>query len=44
LVRVYVDVSDTPEHRQFFVEFKEWMKARFQQLGIWMSTYLIEVL
>ena len=44
LVRVFVDVSDTPENRQFFEEYKERLKARFRQLDIWMTTYLIEVL
>jgi hypothetical protein len=44
LMRVYVDVADVPESRQFFVEFKDRLKARFQQLDIWLTTYLIEVL
>lgn len=44
LVRVFVDVPDTPENRQFFEEYKERLKARFRQLDIWMTTYLIEVL
>ena len=44
LVRVFVDVPDEPESRQFFAEWKERLKARFQQLDIWMTTYLIEVL
>ena len=44
LVRVFVDVPDTPENRHFFVEYKERLKARFRQLDIWMTTYLIEVL
>jgi hypothetical protein len=44
LVRVFVDVADEPEHRQFFVEFKERLKGRFQQIDIWMTTYPIEVL
>ena len=44
LIRVFVDVADEPESRQFFVEFKEKLKARFQQLDIWLTTYLIEVL
>jgi len=44
LIRAFVDVPDVPENRQFFVEFKERLKARFQQLDIWMTTYLIEVL
>jgi hypothetical protein len=29
LIRVFVDVDDAPEHRQFFLEFKEQLKARF---------------
>lgn len=44
LIRVFVDVPDLPENRQFFIDFKERLKARFQQLDIWMTTYLIEVL
>ncbi len=44
LIRVFVDVADEPESRQFFVEYKERLKARFRQLDIWMTTYLIEVL
>jgi hypothetical protein len=44
LVRVFVEVSDEPEHRQYFLEFKERLKARFQQIDIWMTTYPIEVL
>lgn len=42
LVRVFVDVEDTSEARQFFVEYKERLKARFQQIDIWLTTYLIE--
>jgi hypothetical protein len=44
LICVFVDVPDEPEGRNFFVEYKEQLKARFQQLDIWMTTYLIEVL
>jgi hypothetical protein len=44
LVRVFVDVPDTPENRQFFEAYKERLKTRFRQLDIWMTTYLIEVL
>lgn len=44
LVRVFVDVPDDSESRQFFVEHKERLKARFDQLDIWMTTYLIEVI
>ena len=44
LVRVFVDVPDSAENRRFFEEFKERLKFRFQQIDIWMTTYLIEVL
>ena len=44
LSRVYVDVADVPEHRQFFIEYKKILKLRFQQIDIWMTTYPIEVL
>ena len=44
LVRVFVDAPDVPESRQFFLDLKERLKARFQQLDIWMTTYPIEVL
>ena len=44
LVRVFCDVPDTVENRQFFVEFKERLKARFQQIDIWMTTYPLEVI
>jgi hypothetical protein len=44
LVRVFVDVPDTPENHRFFVEYKERLKTRFRQLDIWMTTYVIEVL
>jgi hypothetical protein len=44
LVRIFVDVPDVPESRQFFVDFKERLKTRFQQIDIWMTTYPIEVL
>jgi hypothetical protein len=44
LVRVFVDVADEPDHRQFFLDFKERLKARFQQIDIWVTTYPIDVL
>lgn len=44
LMRVFVDAPDEPAARQFFAEYKERLKERFQQLDIWMTTYPIEVL
>jgi len=44
LFRVFVDVKDLPEHREFFLSYKGKLKSRFQQLDIWMTTYPIEAL
>jgi hypothetical protein len=44
LIRVFVDVPDEPEARQFFAEYKERLKGRFRLLDIWMTTYPVEVL
>lgn len=44
LIRVFVDAPDGTESREYFVAAKERLKARFQQLDIWLTTYLIEVL
>jgi hypothetical protein len=43
LIRIFVDVSDSPESRQFFREYKEKLKERFQQIEIRLTTYLVEV-
>jgi len=42
LGRVFVDVEDLPEHRQFLRDYKERLKTRFRQLEIWMTTYPLE--
>jgi hypothetical protein len=44
LVRVFVDAPDVLESREWFGQFKERVKSRFQQLDIWLTTYPIEVL
>lgn len=44
LVRVFCDVPDTDVNRQFFVDFKELLKVRFQQIDIWMTTFPLEVI
>lgn len=43
MARLFVDVPDEPENRVFFVQLKERLKQRFQQVDIWMTTYLVEV-
>ena len=42
--RVFVDVPDTPENRQFFSSLKERLKSRFDQLDIWVTTHPLEIL
>ena len=44
LVRVFVDVEDVPGNREFFQEFKDRIKARFQQIDIWVTTYPVEAI
>jgi hypothetical protein len=43
-MRLFVDVLDLPENRDFFQQLKERLKERFKQLDIWMTSYSIEVL
>ncbi len=42
--RVFVDVPDTAENRQFFSSLKERLKSRFEQLDIWVTTHPLEIL
>ena len=44
LVRLFVDVEDHPENRQFFLEFKQRLKARFQQIDLWLTSHPIDLL
>jgi len=44
LSRVFVDVEDTAENRQFFLDFKQRLKARFQQVDIWLTSHPIDLL
>lgn len=44
LIRLVVDVDDTPENRQFFSSFKSVLLERFEQIEIYIASYLIEVL
>ena len=44
LVRIFVDVPDLPEHRLWFVEFKERLKRDFKQLDIWITTFSVDIL
>jgi hypothetical protein len=44
LRRVVVDVDDTPEVRQFFLDYKPILCERFQQVEIYMACYPVEIL
>jgi hypothetical protein len=43
-VKVFLDVPDSPENLNFFREYKEILKTRFQQIEIWMTTYPLDVI
>ena len=43
LMRVFVDVEDVPENREFFRDFRERVGTRFQQLAIWMTSHPIDI-
>jgi len=42
-VRLFVDVEDTPQAAEFFIGFKETLKARFRQIDIWIVSYEIGI-
>jgi hypothetical protein len=41
--RLVLDVEDSAENRAFFVALKEELKGRFEQLDIWITSHLIDV-
>ena len=44
LVRVRIDVEETPENSQAIRTIKETLKARFEQLDIWITAHHIEII
>ena len=44
LVRIWVDAEETDSVKAFFAELKEKLKARFEQLDIWMVSYSVNVI
>ena len=44
VVRLFVDVEDEPQNRDFFLGLKQRLKSRFQQLDIWLTSHPIDVL
>ena len=43
-MRVVIDVPDSETNREFFRRFKEELKSSFQQIDIWMTTHLVDVI
>jgi hypothetical protein len=44
LVRIFVDLEDRAEYREFFADYKAKLKSRFRQIDVWMTTYPIEII
>ena len=44
LIRVRIDLDDTAENWQKMRDIKEVLKARFDQIDIWISAHRIEIL
>ena len=43
LVRLFIDIPDSPENREWMKQFKLRWKTRLQQLELWMVSYLIDI-
>lgn len=43
-LRLMVDADDTPEDRQFFVDLKPVLRARFEQLEIYITSFVVDVI
>ena len=44
LIRIRLDVQDTPHNWQRMREIKELLKQRFEQLEIWVTAHRIDIL
>ena|SRR6266404_131813 len=42
-IRIVVDVEDTPENDQFFLQLKQTLRERFRQVEIWIVSYEIRI-
>ena len=43
LMRVFVDVEDSQQNRDFFHQFRERVRTRFKQISIWMTSHPIDI-
>ena len=41
--RLILDVEDSQENRVFFTTLKETLKKRFDQIDIWITSYIVDV-
>ncbi len=44
LRRVVVDVDDSAETRQFFLNYKPVLRERFQQIEVYITSYSVEII
>lgn len=44
LLRVFLDVPDSPDSTEFFRAYKQTLKGRFRQIDIWMVTFPVEII
>ncbi len=44
LVRISIDVDDSPENHLFFVQLKSTLLERFEQLAIYIASYPVDIL
>lgn len=43
LVKIFVDVPDSEENRQWMKHYRDRWKARLEQLELWLVSYLIDI-
>ena len=43
LLRLVVDVEDTPENGQFFASYKATLLERFEQIEIYIASYPVDI-
>jgi hypothetical protein len=43
LLRLFLDVEDTAQNRDFFLQFRERVKIKFRQVAIWMTSHPIDI-
>ncbi|HXT62164.1 MAG TPA: hypothetical protein VN696_03930 [Pyrinomonadaceae bacterium] len=43
LVKIVVDIPDTPENRKWMREYKQRWRSQLRQIELWMISYAVEV-